>query len=144
MKGLVEAIEKEGMKTEVPAFNVGDTVKVGFKVIEGTKERIRLRGKAGNPRENMKRNRANLPRRTVLRQERRRRNFRRARKLLRRYDKGQIGACVRKGGGKAFLRRIICPHNITAFPLCVNRLRRQAEDIGKPCFRVYNRKGLQG
>lgn len=40
MKGLVEAIEKEGMKTEVPAFNVGDTVKVGFKVIEGTKERI--------------------------------------------------------------------------------------------------------
>ena len=40
IKGLVEAIEKEGMKTEVPAFNVGDTVKVGFKVIEGTKERI--------------------------------------------------------------------------------------------------------
>lgn len=40
MKGLVEAIEKEAMKTEVPAFNVGDTVKVGFKVIEGTKERI--------------------------------------------------------------------------------------------------------
>lgn len=40
MKNLVEAIEKEGMKTEVPVFNVGDTVKVGFKVIEGTKERI--------------------------------------------------------------------------------------------------------
>lgn len=40
MKGLVEAIEKEGMKESVPAFNVGDTVKVGFKVIEGTKERI--------------------------------------------------------------------------------------------------------
>lgn len=40
MKGLVEAIEKEGMKAEVPAFNVGDTVKVGFKVIEGAKERI--------------------------------------------------------------------------------------------------------
>ena len=40
MKGLVEAIEKESMKAEVPAFNVGDTVKVGFKVIEGTKERI--------------------------------------------------------------------------------------------------------
>ena len=40
MKNLVEAIEKENMKTEVPAFNVGDTVKVGFKVIEGTKERI--------------------------------------------------------------------------------------------------------
>ncbi len=39
MKNLVEAIEKEGMKTEVPVFNVGDTVKVGFKAIEGTKER---------------------------------------------------------------------------------------------------------
>ena len=40
MKGLVEAIENEGMKKEVPVFSVGDTVKVGFKVIEGTKERI--------------------------------------------------------------------------------------------------------
>lgn len=40
MKGLIEAIEKEGMKPELPKFNVGDTVKVGFKVIEGTKERI--------------------------------------------------------------------------------------------------------
>lgn len=40
MKGIIEAIEKEGMKENVPAFNVGDTVRVGFKVIEGTKERI--------------------------------------------------------------------------------------------------------
>ena len=40
MKGLVEAIEKENMKTELPVFNVGDTVKVGFQVIEGSKERI--------------------------------------------------------------------------------------------------------
>lgn len=40
MKGLIEAIEKEGMKENVPAFNVGDTVRVGFKVIEGAKERI--------------------------------------------------------------------------------------------------------
>ena len=40
IKGLVEDVEKEGMKKEVPHFNVGDTVKVGFKVIEGTKERI--------------------------------------------------------------------------------------------------------
>ena len=40
IKGLVEAIEKQEMKKEVPQFNVGDTVKVGFKVIEGTKERI--------------------------------------------------------------------------------------------------------
>lgn len=40
MNNLVETIEREGMKKEVPAFNVGDTVRVGFKVIEGTKERI--------------------------------------------------------------------------------------------------------
>ena len=41
MKGLVEAIEKEGMKESVPAFNVGDTVRVGFKVIEGTRRESR-------------------------------------------------------------------------------------------------------
>lgn len=35
MKGLIEAIEKEGMKESVPAFNVGDTVKVGYRIIEG-------------------------------------------------------------------------------------------------------------
>lgn len=40
MSKLVDAIEKEGMKESVPAFSVGDTVRVGFKVIEGTKERI--------------------------------------------------------------------------------------------------------
>ena len=40
MSKLIEAIEKEGIKENVPAFNVGDTVRVGFKVIEGTKERI--------------------------------------------------------------------------------------------------------
>ena len=40
MKGLIEAIEAEGMKQEVPKFNVGDTVKVGYRIIEGGKERI--------------------------------------------------------------------------------------------------------
>ena len=40
MKGLIEAIEKEGLKENVPQFNVGDTVKVGVKVIEGTREPI--------------------------------------------------------------------------------------------------------
>ena len=29
MKGLIEAIDAESLKAEVPAFNVGDTVKVG-------------------------------------------------------------------------------------------------------------------
>ena len=37
---IIEQIEKENLKSSVPTFNVGDTVKVSFKVIEGTKERI--------------------------------------------------------------------------------------------------------
>ena len=40
MKGLIEAIEREGLKENVPQFNVGDTVKVGYRIIEGGKERI--------------------------------------------------------------------------------------------------------
>ena len=40
MKGLIEAINAENLKSEVPQFNVGDTVKVGFKIIEGGKERV--------------------------------------------------------------------------------------------------------
>lgn len=37
---IIDQIEKENLKSEVPSFNVGDTVKVSFKVIEGSKERI--------------------------------------------------------------------------------------------------------
>ncbi len=37
---IIEQIEKENLKSSVPSFNVGDTVKVSFKVIEGTNERI--------------------------------------------------------------------------------------------------------
>ena len=37
---IIEQIEKENLKGSVPEFNVGDTVKVSFKVIEGAKERI--------------------------------------------------------------------------------------------------------
>ena len=40
MKGIIEAINAESMKAEVPAFNVGDTVKVGYRIIEGGKERV--------------------------------------------------------------------------------------------------------
>ena len=40
MKGLIEAINAENLKSEVPEFNVGDTVKVGYKIIEGGKERV--------------------------------------------------------------------------------------------------------
>ncbi len=37
---VIEAIEQENMKQDVPQFNVGDTVKVGYRIIEGGKERI--------------------------------------------------------------------------------------------------------
>ena len=37
---IIEAIEKDYMKAEVPAFAVGDTVKVMVKVVEGKNERI--------------------------------------------------------------------------------------------------------
>lgn len=40
MKNIIEAINRENLKSEVPSFNVGDTVKVSVKVIEGTRERI--------------------------------------------------------------------------------------------------------
>jgi len=40
VKGLIEAINAESLKSEVPQINVGDTVVVGYKIIEGTKERV--------------------------------------------------------------------------------------------------------
>lgn len=40
MSNIIDLLEKESMKTTVPQFNVGDTVKVMVKVVEGTKERI--------------------------------------------------------------------------------------------------------
>ena len=40
MANIIDVIEKENMKSEIPAFNVGDTVKVSVKIKEGDKERI--------------------------------------------------------------------------------------------------------
>ena len=40
MAGIIDAINQENLKAEVPSFNVGDTVKVSVKVIEGNRERI--------------------------------------------------------------------------------------------------------
>lgn len=37
---LVDIIEKENLKKDIPSFNVGDTVKVYVKVVEGDKERL--------------------------------------------------------------------------------------------------------
>ncbi len=38
----LKQISQSSMKTEVPAFNVGDTVKVHVKIKEGEKERIQV------------------------------------------------------------------------------------------------------
>ncbi|MCL1901042.1 MAG: 50S ribosomal protein L19 [Firmicutes bacterium] len=40
MDNTISAIEKESLKENASEFNVGDTVKVFVKVIEGTRERL--------------------------------------------------------------------------------------------------------
>ena len=40
MSKIIEQINQESLKASVPSFNVGDTVKVMIKVIEGDKERL--------------------------------------------------------------------------------------------------------
>lgn len=42
MNDIIKAIENEQLKSDVTDFNVGDTVKVYAKVIEGTRERIQV------------------------------------------------------------------------------------------------------
>ena len=40
MSNIIDALEKEGMRTDLPQFNIGDTVKVWVKVVEGNRERL--------------------------------------------------------------------------------------------------------
>ncbi len=40
MSNIIDQIEKESMRTDVPKFEIGDTVKVWVKVVEGNKERL--------------------------------------------------------------------------------------------------------
>ena len=40
MANIIDTIEKESMRTDIPAFAVGDTVKFWVKVVEGTRERL--------------------------------------------------------------------------------------------------------
>ncbi len=42
MNPLIEKINKEQIKTNVPEFRVGDTVRVGVRISEGKKERIQF------------------------------------------------------------------------------------------------------
>jgi large subunit ribosomal protein L19 len=40
MNSIIDAINQENVKASIPQFNVGDTVKVMVKVIEGDRERL--------------------------------------------------------------------------------------------------------
>ena len=42
MNEIIKNIEEAQMKAEVPAFNVGDTVRVSAKIKEGNRERIQV------------------------------------------------------------------------------------------------------
>ena len=39
---LIKAFVNEQLKSEVPQFNIGDTVRVHNKIVEGTRERIQI------------------------------------------------------------------------------------------------------
>ncbi|MBO5924798.1 MAG: 50S ribosomal protein L19 [Clostridia bacterium] len=40
MANIIDAIEKEAIRTDLPEIRIGDTVKVFVKVVEGTRERL--------------------------------------------------------------------------------------------------------
>ncbi|MDR1067136.1 MAG: 50S ribosomal protein L19 [Clostridiales bacterium] len=42
MNNIIREIEKEQIKSEVPSFKVGDTIRVYAKIIEGTRERVQM------------------------------------------------------------------------------------------------------
>lgn len=42
MHSMIKQIEGEQLKPESPVFNVGDTVKVHAKIVEGSKERVQV------------------------------------------------------------------------------------------------------
>lgn len=39
---IIRAIEKEQLRTDIPVFKAGDTVKLHVKVVEGSRERIQI------------------------------------------------------------------------------------------------------
>jgi len=39
---IIKMIEDEQLKKDIPTFNVGDTIKVHYRVKEGTRERIQI------------------------------------------------------------------------------------------------------
>lgn len=39
---IIKMLEDEQLRNDLPSFNVGDTVQVHYKVVEGTRERVQL------------------------------------------------------------------------------------------------------
>ena len=39
---IIKELEKEQLKSDIPAFKVGDTVRIHNKIVEGTRERIQI------------------------------------------------------------------------------------------------------
>lgn len=39
---IIEALDQEQLRSDIPEFRAGDTVKVYVKVVEGTRERVQL------------------------------------------------------------------------------------------------------
>lgn len=39
---IIKMLEDEQLRKDIPAFNVGDTVQVHYRVVEGTRERIQV------------------------------------------------------------------------------------------------------
>ncbi len=42
MSNIIDVLEQEQLKTDIPAFRPGDTIQVHVKVIEGARERIQI------------------------------------------------------------------------------------------------------
>src|SRR6187401_998708 len=42
MNSVIESLEQRNMRTDLPQFKAGDTIRVHFKVIEGTRQRIQV------------------------------------------------------------------------------------------------------
>ncbi len=39
---LIKMIEQDQLRTDLPVFNVGDTIQVHYRIVEGTRERIQI------------------------------------------------------------------------------------------------------
>lgn len=45
---IIEVLEQEQLRSDIPEFKAGDTVKVYCKIVEGTRERVQLFGRRCN------------------------------------------------------------------------------------------------